>query len=120
MISASRLLLQNGDFEGFLAASEGRARQYPNAYVYRDYLSMLHAMGRGNEVWPQFPQLSAAFELPLVWISAMVGHRIEGRSEDYVRGWLRRPEVRGARLHAEDFAPLPITPQWSKFQSRRS
>jgi hypothetical protein len=34
-------------------------------------------MGRGNEVWPQFPQLSAAFELPLVWISAMVGHRIE-------------------------------------------
>ncbi len=106
MTSASRLLLQNGDFEGFLAASAERASRYPNAYVYRDYLSMLHAMGRGNEVWPRFPQLSTAFELPLVWISAMVGHRIEGRSEVYVRDWLKRPEVRGARLHAQQFAPL--------------
>ena len=106
MASASRLLLQNGDFDGFLTASAGRATHYPNAYVYRDYLSMLHAMGRGDEVWPRFPQLSTAFELPLVWISAMVGHRIEGRSEVYVRDWLKRPEIRGARLHAEQFAPL--------------
>lgn len=106
MSSASRLLLLRGDFEGSLAVTLERATRYPSAYANRDYLSMLHAMGRGEEAWQRFPQLSTAFDLPLVWISALVGHRVEGRSDAYVREWLQRPEIRTARLHEKEFAPM--------------
>jgi hypothetical protein len=105
MNSASRLLLLAGDFDGAMAVTRERATRYPSAYAYCDYLSLLHAIGHGKEAWNSFPQLATKFDIPPVWISALVGHRIEGRSETYVRNWLQRPEIRFARLDGHQFAP---------------
>jgi hypothetical protein len=105
MSATSRLLLLSGNFDGAMAATFDRATRYPSAYAYRDYLSFLHATGHGKEAWQVFPSLSVEFDIPLVWISALVGHRMEGRSDSYVREWLQRPEIRSARLHAHQFAP---------------
>lgn len=103
--AASRLLQLAGNFDGAMGMTLARAKSYPNAHAYRDYLSYLHATGHNQEVWVIFPQLASEFELPLVWTSALVGHRIQERSDAYVRAWLERPEIRGARLHAKQFAP---------------
>ena len=103
--SASCLLLLAGDLDGAMATTLERATRYPSAYAYRDYLSFLHATGRGKEAWQAFQSLAAKFEIPLVWNSALVGHRMEGRSDGYVREWLKRPEIRSARFHAHQFAP---------------
>lgn len=105
MSATSRLLLLSRNFSGAMAATFDRATQYPSAYAYRDYLSFLHATGHGKEAWQVFPSLSVEFDLPLVWISALVGHRMEGRSDGYVREWLQRPEIRAARFHAQQFGP---------------
>jgi hypothetical protein len=105
MSATGRLLLLSGNFDGAMAATLDRATRYPSAYAYRDYVSFLHATGHGKEAWQVFPSLSVEFDLPLVWISALVGHRMEGRSDSYVREWLQRPEIRSARLHAHQFAP---------------
>jgi len=105
MSATSRLLLLSGNFDGAMSATFDRATRYPSAYAYRDYLSFLHATGHGKEAWQVFPSLSVEFDIPLVWISALVGQRMEGRSDGYVREWLQRPEIRSARLHAHQFAP---------------
>jgi hypothetical protein len=102
--SAIRLRILDGDFEAAAAGSLFRARRYPSAYPYRDYLSFLHAMGRGEEAWRGFLQAATAFDLPQIWVSALVGHRRDGRSEQEVRSWLQQPEIRDATFRARRFA----------------
>jgi hypothetical protein len=82
-----------------------RAARYPNAYAYRDYLSLLHVMGNSVQAWQGFSQVASAFDVPQVWLSALVGHRFESRSESYVREWLHRAEIRNARFNSKQFAP---------------
>jgi tetratricopeptide (TPR) repeat protein len=105
MISEIRLQLLAGDFHAAMAGSYERAARYPSAYAYRDYLSLLHAMGKSVQAWQGFSQVASAFNVPQVWVSALVGHQVEGRSERYVREWLHRPEIRNARFAAKQFAP---------------
>jgi hypothetical protein len=105
MTSEIRLQLLAGDFQAAMAGSIERAARYPSAYAYRDYLSLLHATGKSVQTWQGFSQVASAFDVPQVWVSALVGHQLEGRSERYVREWLHRPEIRNARFAAKQFAP---------------
>jgi hypothetical protein len=103
--AASRLQLMAGNLESAMAGTLARAMRYPSAYAYRDFLSFLHATGHGKQAWQGFFQLATTFDIPQVWVSAVVGHQKDGRSEAYVRQWLQRPEIRDARLHSQLFAP---------------
>jgi hypothetical protein len=62
-------------------------------------------MGNSVQAWQGFSQVSSAFDVPQVWLSALVGHHFEGRSERYVREWLHQPEIRNARFSSKQFAP---------------
>jgi len=105
MLSAIRLQVLSADHASAAAGLIRRAVRYPNAYAHSEYLSYLHAFGMSEEAWAGFAQVMAEFERPVVWESAMVGHRRAGVDERTVRTWLRRPEIRAARFKTRKFAP---------------
>lgn len=105
MTSALRLELLKGNFAAVAEGSLQRANRYPNAYAYRDYLSLLHAMDYGKEAWLGFSQVAAQFELPQVWVAALVGHRKDGLDAAGLKKWLMQPEIRNAKFRTRQFAP---------------
>jgi hypothetical protein len=105
LTSAIHLKLLAEDWQDTLASSAMLVQRYPDSYAYRDYLSLLHAMGKSARAWQEFSQVASAFGEPQMWFSALVGHRIEGRSERDVRAWLQRPEIRNARFGRRQYAP---------------
>ena len=107
-----RLHLLAGELRAAMTGSFERATRYPSSYAYRDYLSLLHATGNNVQAWLGFSQVASAFDIPQVWVSALVGHRLEGRSERYVQEWLHRPEIRNARFGTHQFAPA-VAILWS-------
>src|SRR5579871_1301060 len=105
MTSEARLHLLDGDYVGAVAVMLERARRYHSADAYQDYLSLLYALGQGKDAELGFSQLMAAFVTPQVWSAALVGQRMRGLSDNAVREWLMRPEIRDAHFTAMRFAP---------------
>ena len=84
--------------------SLARARRYPSAYAYRDYLSFLHAFGLGEAAWSGFSQVASSFDNAQVWVSALVGQRRDGLSEPQIREWLKRSGIRDAKFRGTRLA----------------
>jgi hypothetical protein len=104
LTSELRLDILAGRYRKAADESLARARRYPNAYAYRDYLSFLHAFGRSEEAWDGFSQVASSFDIGEVWVSAVVGQRREGLGEPQIREWLNRPGIRDARFRGQRFA----------------
>ena len=105
MMSANiRLDILAGRYAEAADASLGRARRYPGAYPYRDYLSFLHAFGYDEAAWEGFSQVASSFDNAQAWVAALVGHRREGSSEAQIREWLKKPGIRDARFRGNRFA----------------
>ena len=104
LCDAQRLKLLDGDYAGAAQIALQRGDRFGNANAYRDYLSLLHVMGQGNEAWRTFAQLRDAFVSPQIWISALIAQRLAGQSETDIRAWLLKPDIRGARSRAHHFA----------------
>ncbi|MBV8783418.1 MAG: hypothetical protein JOZ67_04445, partial [Gammaproteobacteria bacterium] len=102
--SMARLRILRGDFNGAAQVLLERATRYNSAYAYRDYLSLLHALGHNDDAWKGFSQLKASFPTPQVWVAALVGHQMQGLSESEVRQWLMSSEIREAQFHTVRFA----------------
>jgi len=88
--SRLRLNLLKGDYRGALLGSLERAKHYNDSYAYRDYLAMLHAMGASKDAWAVFNVLASQIDAPHVWESAIVGHRMEGKSEAEIAAWAKQ------------------------------
>jgi hypothetical protein len=73
-----------------------RARRYPSGYNYRDYLGMLHGLGRSEDAWSAFNLLAPQLTTPQIWESALAGHRIAGATEEQVYEWSKRDAMRKA------------------------
>jgi hypothetical protein len=101
---AQRLKLLDGDYRGAAQIALQRGNRFGNANAYRDYLSLLHVTGQGDQAWQAFMELRDAFDSPQIWISALIAQRLAGRSETEIRAWLLRPEIRGAHSLAHRFA----------------
>jgi hypothetical protein len=96
MTSEARLKLMAGDLAGALKATYSRASRYGASYAYRDYLSMLHAMGHPQEAWDGFNTLVGQLPQPHIWESALVGHRISGTPEKQIIEWAGQDALRNA------------------------
>jgi hypothetical protein len=105
MRSAVRLDVLANHYESAVERMMRRAIRYPTSYSQGEYLSYLHAFGMSEEAWAGFAEVMADYDSPFVWESALVGHHRAGASEQTVRAWLRRPEIRAARFKAKQFAP---------------
>ena len=92
--SASRLKLLGGDYVAALGGALQRAQRYNDAYAYRDYLGMLHAMGHSADAWPAFMVLVPQLRTPQIWETALVGHKIAGASETEVAQWAKQGEFK--------------------------
>jgi tetratricopeptide (TPR) repeat protein len=103
--SQARLQIFDGNYAGAAATFRDSAIRYSSAYDYRDYLSLLHAFGAHDEAWKAFSQLDSAFQLPHVWVSALVGQRMQGLKERDLRNWLMQPDIRDAHNRSRYFAP---------------
>lgn len=104
MGGAQRLRLIEGDYMGAAQFALDRSRRYSNGYAQRDYLSLLHAFGEHDAAWSAFAQLRAGQGNTALWISAIVGHRMQKLDEAAVRAWLQSPEIRNAKFNAQLFA----------------
>lgn len=105
MTSQIRLDILEGRYRAAVAGSYARAQRYPDAYPFRDLLSLMHALGYGEQAWDGFSQVAAAFDNPQVWESALVGQRLEGLTEPEIRAWLKQPGIRDARFRNALLAP---------------
>jgi tetratricopeptide (TPR) repeat protein len=105
MVSKVRLELIANDYPRAISDLFATGSRYSDAYAYSDYLSFLHAFGQHDAAWRAFAQLDASFNLPEVWVSALVGHRMAGTEGREIGEWLHRPEIRDARFRAQQFAP---------------
>ncbi|HUJ88226.1 MAG TPA: hypothetical protein VLX30_15365 [Burkholderiales bacterium] len=88
--SAMRLDMLAGNYAGAMAHSLQRAKRYNSGYGYRDYLGMLHAMGRSEEAWSAFNVLVPRLRESQLWETALVGHRRERKSETDIAAWIRQ------------------------------
>lgn len=96
MASAIRLALLNGDYAAALEGSLARAQRYNSPHAYRDYLGLLHALGFSREAWEGFAILIRDSNQPQVWETALVGHRLEGKSEAELAAWAAQEPMRSA------------------------
>jgi hypothetical protein len=87
MTSELRLRLLEGDYQAAMRQSLQRAKRYQSPYAYRDYLGMLHAMGRSDDAWAAFEALLPETERPEIWETALVGHRKQGWSDKEIAAW---------------------------------
>jgi hypothetical protein len=104
LCDAQRLDLLDGDYPGAAQLALQRGNRFGNANAYRDYLSLLHVMGRSGQAWETFAQLRDAFDSPQIWVSALIAQRVAGKSETEIRAWLLQPEIRSAQSRAHHFA----------------
>ncbi len=104
LTSAARLAQLDGDYAAAAAISLESGRRYSSSYAYRDYLSLLYAMGHLGEADAAFSQIAEAFQGPHAWNAKMLGQRMEGISEDRFRVWITSKEVISARNRGRWFA----------------
>jgi tetratricopeptide (TPR) repeat protein len=105
MTSMIRLQLMDHDYLAATLTAQARAARYSTPRGLRDYIALLHAFGRHEEAWQVFSQVDAAFEIPQVWVAALVGQRMESTKDLDLRKWLLKPEIRSAKYQALLFAP---------------
>lgn len=96
LTSAARLASLEGDFVDAARIQLERAKRYSNAYAYRDYLALLHALGHGKEAALGFDAVMDQFKEHHVWASALVGQRRDGMTQDQIAAWLRQERQRRA------------------------
>jgi hypothetical protein len=94
MVARVRLQLMAGDYGGALDAARARAERWPKDAAYRDYLTLLHVLGRSAEAWSSFKALLGQ-PYSALWESAMVGHRIAQTTPEQLNAWLEDPQIRG-------------------------
>jgi len=94
--SATRLAMLNGDYATAIRGSLARAQRYNTPHAYRDYLGLLHAMGFSKEAWDGFSTMIRDVDAPQVWETALVGHRLEGKSEADIAAWVAQEPMRSA------------------------
>lgn len=88
--SAMRLDMLTRNYAGAMRYSLERAKRYDSGYGYRDYLGMLHAMGRSEEAWSAFNVLVPRLRASQLWETVLVGHRRERKSEAEIAAWIRQ------------------------------
>ncbi|HTU65024.1 MAG TPA: hypothetical protein VMF52_03650 [Steroidobacteraceae bacterium] len=106
MSSAIRLALIDGDYATAMAGSRERGQRYPNPYAFRDYLSLLHVLGRGDEARAGFAQISGAFDDPSAWVAELVGQRMQAQTADQFKAWILSDPIRQARYRGRHYAPI--------------
>lgn len=102
--SSIRLAMLDGDYGAALAGSLARAQRYGSAYAYRDYLGMLHAMGYSKEAWSAFDALVPRLRASQLWETALVGQRIQRKSEADIVAWAGRSDFRNVGVMRSDAA----------------
>jgi TolA-binding protein len=105
MTSATRLMMLEGDYRGAAMESLQRAQRYRQKYAYRDFLDLLHVLGRSEDAWAVFRTLMEQFPTPEIWHSAYVGLRIKGTSNADFETWLLSDGIRRAHFDHYRFAP---------------
>ena len=102
--SAARLALLEQEFVTAAKGSLERAQRYDSVYGFRDYLSLLHALGYSDAAWSGFTQLVDRYQNPQAWASAYVGHRVNGQSLTEFLAWIDQDRIRTAAFGRVKFA----------------
>jgi hypothetical protein len=95
--SGIRLKLLRGDYVGAMEDSRYRATRYNSPHAYRDYLGLLHVMGRSNEAWDALNLVLERSNTSYPMETALVGHRLAGASDAQVAAWAKNAMLIGQR-----------------------
>ena len=108
--AAQRLRTMDRDFEGALRIARERSDRYGDEYAYRDYITLLYALGQRRQATATFDAVALQPAGPAPWHAALFGQRLMKLKDADVRGWLRERVVHSeeprARRNAAEFALL--------------
>jgi hypothetical protein len=90
--SLFRLQLIDGRWGEAAQTARVRTATTSSAYAIRDFVMILHLLGAGPEAWALFERASLEIEDPELWSAAVVGQRIEGRTDADIADWLVDPK----------------------------
>ncbi len=104
MYSAYYIALFGHQYQQAANIARRIAQRYDSANAYRDYLSLLHALGHSEVAWSGFMQLHNHYKTPQIWVSAYVGHRVNAQSYTELDQWLLRDTIRNSAKEDVRFA----------------
>ncbi len=94
LASAVRLNLMERNFPFAAEYTRQRAVRYQDVYAYRDYIQLAHIMGKNAEGWAVFDSLVSQLDDPEIWMGALVGHRVEGKSDKELIQWIKQERIK--------------------------
>ncbi|HEX8948478.1 MAG TPA: hypothetical protein VF790_05920, partial [Dissulfurispiraceae bacterium] len=94
MMSAALLSLFEGDYAGYASHLLQEIKRYGDRQTYSDYLAVLHVMGFHEEARALFNTMDIKSNLPDIWRSAFIGHRMESKETPQIIEWLMRDNMR--------------------------
>jgi len=103
MSSRTRLDMLDANYPVVLQDLLTLANRYKSPDDFRDYLGLLHAMGHSREAWSAFDSLVPRLRATELWETALVGQRMERKSESDIAAWAARggfKDVGKTRGHA--------------------
>lgn len=69
-------------------------KRYNDKYGYRDYMALLHLMGFHKESWALFDTIDLESYSPYVWTAALIGNRMESKTDEEIFQWLLQDNIR--------------------------
>jgi len=88
MTARARLATIKGDFPTAIQYHYRRGTRYNSQFGFRDSMSLLHVLGQSEQAWALFDALLGRYKKPAIWDSALVGHRVAGKSSEEIVDWL--------------------------------
>jgi len=68
-------------------------KRYNNRFGFRDYLSLLHVMGRHDEAWSLINTADIQLFSPQIWTSVFLGLRIQGADDERIGGFFSQHNI---------------------------
>ena len=96
----SKQMLSQLDGNYLRAAAEmlDLAKRYNRLPDYAEYAALLHVLGYHQEAWSLYSSRNMADSLSATTIASFIGHRMEGKTEEEQRVWLRGQKTKESGL----------------------
>jgi hypothetical protein len=89
LMAQENLAILNRDFDAAMGYCLLCAQRYNSSSSYANYMAYLHLQGKHQLAWSMFRSMVTSYSgTPEMWTSALIGHRIEGRSDDEIHAWM--------------------------------
>jgi hypothetical protein len=89
LTAAQRLRIMDRDFTGALQIAQQRSERYGDEFAFRDYITLLYALGERRLAAATFDTVALNPDGPGAWQAALFGQRLLGLKDIDLPSWIR-------------------------------